>query len=418
MKDNLKWTKSKVFLIGFNCILCVAVVISAMMIVIDKSRIKNGAVYTPADGKESTTALTNSAPKSTNTARLMFAGDNVVYNTVFTQANEKADGNGYDFSGAYDGLKEVIAKSDLAVINQNTVMDDKNEPSAAPEFNTPDQMLDKLIDLGFDVFNQANDHIMDMGISGAINDIALFKMKENEALLTGLYENKDVMMQPHVKEVNGIKVSFVGITESLGYYEMSEETEIGILNLSDERSSADELEGTMKQLVETGKNASDIVCVLVHWDSESDSTLSDYQNEVIDKLLKYGADIIIGTGKNDLQKFEYKTNGDNEQALIIPSLGKVISLEESADSFLGGIADVTVSKDPKTNKTTVSSAKLIPTVTVYDEDYANVRVLPLAKCSEAIISKHGFVTENKNFTFSYINDYYKQKFADTLELNY
>ena len=155
MKDNLKWTKSKVFLIGFNCILCVAVVISAMMIVIDKSRIKNGAVYTPADGKESTTALANSAPKSTNTARLMFAGDNVVYNTVFTQANEKADGNGYDFSGAYDGLKEVIAKSDLAVINQNTVMDDKNEPSAAPEFNTPDQMLDKLIDLGFDVFNQA-----------------------------------------------------------------------------------------------------------------------------------------------------------------------------------------------------------------------------------------------------------------------
>lgn len=54
----------------------------------------------------------------------------------------------------------------------------------------------------------------------------------------------------------------------------------------------------------------------------------------------------------------------------------MISLEESAGSFLGGIADITVSKDPKTNKTHVSSAKLIPTVTVYEEDYATSESSP------------------------------------------
>ena len=46
MKDNLKWTKSKIFLISINCILCVAIVVSAMMIVIEKSIIKNGTVFT------------------------------------------------------------------------------------------------------------------------------------------------------------------------------------------------------------------------------------------------------------------------------------------------------------------------------------------------------------------------------------
>lgn len=416
MKDNLKWTKSKVFLISINCILCVAIVVSAMMIVIDKSRIKNGAVFT--GGEKETTASDSSVSGTAGSARLMIAGDNVVYKTVYTQANQKAGGSGYDFSSAYDGIKEIIAKSDIAMVSQNTVMDDKNEPSASPEFNTPDQMLDKLLDLGFDVFNQANDHIMDMGLSGAINDIALFKAKENQALLTGLYENKEEMMKPQVKEVNGIKISFVGITQSLGDYELSEETDIGILNLSDSRSTSDELEGTMKQLVESAKNASDIVCVTVHWDGESTSELSDTQKDIISKLLKYGADIIVGTGKNDLQKFEYRSNGDGEQALVIPSLGKIISLEESADSFLGGIADITVSKDPKTNKTHVSSAKLIPTVTVYEEDYANVRVLPFSKCTEETIKKHGFVQEDESFTFSYIQNYYNQKFADILELNY
>ena len=287
MKDNLKWTKSKIFLISINCILCVAIVVSAMMIVIDKSRIKNGAVFT--GGEKETTASDSSVSGTAGSARLMIAGDNVVYKTVYTQANQKAGGSGYDFSSAYDGIKEIIAKSDIAMVSQNTVMDDKNEPSASPEFNTPDQMLDKLLNLGFDVFNQANDHIMDMGLSGAINDIALFKAKENQALLTGLYENKEEMMKPQVKEVNGIKISFVGITQSLGDYELSEETDIGILNLSDSRSTSDELEGTMKQLVESAKNASDIVCVTVHWDGESTSELSDTQKDIISKLLKYGA---------------------------------------------------------------------------------------------------------------------------------
>ncbi len=416
MKDNLKWTKSKIFLIGFNCILCVSIVVSAMMIVIDKSRIKNGAVYTDGKAEETTAEAQNSAAAST--ARLMLAGDNVVYRTVYSQANENDGDSGYDFSSAYGGIKEIIAKSDLAVINQNTVMDDQNEPSAAPEYNTPNQMLDTLLDLGFDVFNQANDHIMDMGLSGAINDIALFKAKENQALLIGLYESREEMMKPQVKEVNGIKFSFVGITQSLGDYELSEETDIGILNLSDERSTSDELDGTMKQLIDNAKNASDIVCVTVHWSNESESELSDSQNEIISKLLKYGADIIVGTGKNDLQKFEFQANGDGEQALVIPSLGKVISLEDSADSFLGGIADVTVTKDPKSNKTVVSSAKLIPTVTVYEEDYANVRVLPFAKCTEDIIKKHGFAQEDEKFNYSYIQNYYNQKFADALELNY
>ncbi len=416
MKDNLKWTKSKIFLIAFNCVLCVAIVISAMMIVIDKSRIKNGAVYTPADG-ESTTADAQ-ANKSVTLARLMISGDNIVYQTVFSQASEKAGGKGYDFSNAYDGLKEIIAKSDLALISQSTVMDDKNEPSAAPEFNTPDQMLDKLTDIGFDVFNQASSHIMDMGLSGAINDIALFKIKENTALLTGLYENREEMMKPQVKEVNGIKFSFVGITESLGDYELSEESDIGILDLSDYRSSSDELEGTMKQLVESAKSVSDIVCVTVHWDNETEKNLNEDQNAIVDKLLRYGADIIVGTGKNTVSAFEYRDNGDNEQALVIPSLGKVISLEDSADSFLGGVADVTVTKDTKTNQTTVNAAKLIPTVTVYEEDYSNVRVLPLSKCTEAMIAKHGFVSTDEKFTYSYIQNYYKQKFGNTLEIKY
>ena len=333
MKDNLKWTKSKIFLIVFNCILCIAIVISAMMIVIDKSRMKNGIVYT--DGEPVTTNA--DAQSATQSARLMCAGENLVYSSIFSQASDRANSNGYDFSASYDGIKDIIAKSDLAMVTQSSVMDDKNEPSGSPEFNSPNEILDKLIALGFDVFNQANDHIMDMGLSGAINDIALFKTKENKALLTGLDENREEMIKPHTREVNGITFSFVGITESLGGYSLSEDSDIGIFDLSDDRSSEDEINGSVKQLITNSKNASDIVCVSVHWDADtSEST----QSAIIEKLLDYGADIIIGTGTHTLQPIEYTKNSDGEQALVMRSLGDLISAADTADELLGGIADI------------------------------------------------------------------------------
>lgn len=410
MKDNLKWTKSKIFLIVFNCILCIAIVISAMMIVIDKSRMKNGIVYT--DGEPVTTNA--DAQSATQSARLMCAGENLMYSSIFSQASDRANSNGYDFSASYDGIKDIIAKSDLAMVTQSSVMDDKNEPSGSPEFNSPNEILDKLIALGFDVFNQANDHIMDMGLSGAINDIALFKTKENEALLTGLDENREEMIKPHTREVNGITFSFVGITESLGGYSLSEDSDIGIFDLSDDRSSEDEINGSVKQLITNSKNASDIVCVSVHWDADtSEST----QSAIIEKLLDYGADIIIGTGTHTLQPIEYMKNSDGEQALVMRSLGDLISAADTADELLGGIADITVTKD-SAGKTTVTSAKLIPTVTQYSTDYADIKIIPFAKYTKELAASHGILQNDESFTYDYIEKYYKDMFKDTLEINY
>lgn len=410
MKDNLKWTKSKIFLIVFNCILCIAIVISAMMIVIDKSRMKNGIVYT--DGEPVTTNA--DAQSATQSARLMCAGENLVYSSIFSQASDRANSNGYDFSASYDGIKDIIAKSDLAMVTQSSVMDDKNEPSGSPEFNSPNEILDKLIALGFDVFNQANDHIMDMGLSGAINDIALFKTKENKALLTGLDENREEMIKPHTREVNGITFSFVGITESLGGYSLSEDSDIGIFDLSDDRSSEDEINGSVKQLITNSKNASDIVCVSVHWDTDtSEST----QSAIIEKLLDYGADIIIGTGTHTLQPIEYTKNSDGEQALVMRSLGDLISAADTADELLGGIADITVTKD-SAGKTTVTSAKLIPIVTQYSTDYADIKIIPFAKYTKELAASHGILKNDESFTYDFIEKYYKDMFKDALEINY
>lgn len=410
MKDNLKWTKSKIFLIAFNCVLCVSIVVSAMMIVIDKSRIKNGAFYSDENATTSADVQQAMSGAASGTAQLVIAGDNTVYRTLYNQAKTT---DSYDFSKAYAGIKSIVNGADLAVINQSTVMDDENEPSAAPNYNSPNEMLYGLTDIGFDVFSQASDHIMDMDVSGAINNIALFRATET-ATLVGLCESRAQMMNPVVREVNGINISFVGITESLGGFDIPESTDIGILDLSDTRYSDDELDGTMRQLVTSAKEASDIVCVTVHWRNESETELSDKQNEIIDKLLSYGADIIVGTGTDTVITPEYKMNGDHEDALIIPSLGRLISLEDTADSLLGGIADITVTKNSETGVTTVTSAKLIPTVTVYSEDYENLRVLPFSQCNENTFLNHGYHIDDEEFTYSYASSYFQKTFGNMM----
>lgn len=417
MKDTHRWTKSRKLMIAVDCILCLTIIVSAMLIVIDKSRIKNGVIY---DGKDIPTTTTTAATEKTTkkaagtvSARLMFAGDNVVHRGIFREANDRADGDGYDFSYAYDGIRDIISLSDLAFINQETVMDTDSEISSYPLFNSPPEVLDELIDIGFDVFNQSNNHILDMDTDGARNDIQLFNSKK--ATLTGLYETEDELLKAHTVDVNGIKFAFAGVTYSFGENEPYEDSDIGLLCLTDERYSEEETNQRLETMLSNAKKESDVVCVSVHFNDSDSTEPSETQQEIVKKLLDCGADIIIGTGPQVLQPIEYMKNSDGEQALVMWSLGTLISCHDTPDYLLGGIADVVVKKDNATNKITIESAQLIPTITHYGEEISDVRIIPFCDYTVELANGHGI--EEENF-YEYIDNYYSEMYGNKLEKDY
>ena len=415
MKDTHKWTSGKIAFLVVNCILCLAIVLSSMIIIIDNSRMNNGSVFSNSisDGENATdnSALNNGK----QTACLMCAGDNLIHRSIYNQAKERTDGDGYDFSYSYNEIRDIIALSDLAFINQETIIDPESEPSSYPLFNSPEQLLDEMIDVGFDVFNQSTNHTMDKKVSGALNDIELFKSKEN-ILLTGLYETREDMMKPQVREVNGIKLSFVGFTEFLNGLVVPKDSDLGLVYLTDTRYTKDEIYATMKQMIDNAKAVSDVVCVSMHWQTEDITTPDKSQKEITAKLLEFGADVIIGTGPHVLQPIEFMPNGDGEDALVIWSLGNIISCQNKKNNMLAGIADITFEKDFSKGKTTVSSVHLIPTITHYNSGFKNVRIIPLAEYNEELASQHG--VESTSFTFSYINEFYTNMFGDKLKTNY
>lgn len=416
MKDTHKWTKSKMAIIIFDCLLCLLIVISSMMIVIDNSRIKNGAVYEGSDSGVSDSDNTKPAiQQGTRTARLMCAGDNLIHRSIYKQANERAGSTGYDFSYAYENIKDIIALSDIAFLNQETVMDPESEPSSYPLFNSPKELLDEMIEVGFDVFNQSTNHTMDKKLSGALNNLELFKSKNN-ILLTGLYETREDMLKPQTRDVNGITFSFVGFTEFLNGLSVPADSDLGLVYLTDKRYTQDEIYATMKQMIDNAKKASDIVCVSMHWQTEDITVPDESQIQITEKLLEFGADIIIGTGPHVLQPIEYKTNGDGENALVIWSLGNIISCQNKKNNMLGGIADIQISKELGTGKTEIKSASLIPTVTHFENNFSNVRIIPFVEYSTELASQHG--VNSNSFTYDYISEFYTQMFGDKLKINY
>lgn len=413
MKDTHKWSKGKTAIVVVDCILCIAIIVSAILIVVDRSRLKNGVTYTDTKTVEDVDAPL-SVPKGTATARLMCAGDNLIHRSIYKQAHEKADGDGYDFSYSYENIKEIIGLSDIAFLNQETVIDPKREPSTFPCFNSPAELLDEMIKVGFDVFNQSTNHVLDQGEQGARDNMEYIKSKN--VLLTGLYESREDMLKPQVKDVNGIKFSFVGFTEYLNGFRLAEDSDLGLLSLDDKRFTREEHYATMKKMIDNAKQNSDVVCVSMHWQDEDITEPDESQKEVMDKLMEFGADIVIGTGPHVLQPMEYRQNGDGEQALIIWSLGNIISCQMNKENNLGGIADVIVKKDLDTNKVSIESAKFIPTVNHYGSDFSNIRIIPFRDYSAELAEAHG--SNNSRFTYDFAKEFFTEMFGDKLEIDW
>jgi phosphoglycolate phosphatase-like HAD superfamily hydrolase len=58
------------------------------------------------------------------------------------------------------------------------------------------------------------------------------------------------MLTPQVREVNGIRIAFVGFTEYLNDLVVPDDCDIGLVYLSDSRFTQSELYGTMKLMIE------------------------------------------------------------------------------------------------------------------------------------------------------------------------
>lgn len=364
----------------------------------------------PADATAGESSAVPTKTGSTS-ATLVCAGDNLIHKAIYTQAKSRAGGNGYDFSYAYKDIASYVSAADIAFLNQETVIVPSKEASSYPLFNSPKALLDEMTKIGFDVFNQSTNHVMDKGLSGALEDYELFHSYDN-IILTGLYKTWDEMFIPQTMTKNDITFSFVGFSEYLNGLVVPKDSDLGLVYLTDTRHTKEELYSTMQKMIDAAKKASDVVCVSMHWQTEDITTPNASEKEIVQKLVDMGADIIIGTGPHVLQPIEFVEREDGSKVLVIWSLGNFISTQANKPNLLGGLADVTVKKDYATGKTSVENVKFIPTVTHYGAGRSNVRIIPFSKYSESLASSHG-----AGISYLYIKKFYEDMYGDLLDVS-
>ena len=146
-------------------------------------------------------------------ARVSFlaCGDNIIHSNVYEDALDRGGGTSYEFIHMYDDVADIIASADLAYINQEGPMgSEKYGYSGYPNFNGPQEMGDALVDLGFNIVNIANNHMLDKWESGFLDTAAYWKTKD--ATLIGAYLNKADYDDIRVVEKNGIKIALLSYT--------------------------------------------------------------------------------------------------------------------------------------------------------------------------------------------------------------
>ena len=240
---------------------------------------------------------------------LVAVGDTLIHGAVFLDAKIGVDT--YDFSGMIADVKPLIEKYDIKYFNQESIIGGKNLGiSHYPLFNSPDEIGDAMVDLGFNMVTTANNHTFDKGETGILYTNEYWKKKG--IIHAGTYSSLEERDKVNVYEQNGIKYGLLSYTTVTNGMSAPAGKDYLVNVYSDELAKKD-IEGLKKENV-------DVIIVAMHWGEEYVVDPVDEQKEIAQYLSSLGVNLIIGTHPHIIEPVGYI-----DDTLVIYSLGNFIS---------------------------------------------------------------------------------------------
>lgn len=339
------------------------------------------------------------APQPPRSVRLIAAGDNLIHDVIYQQARGRAGGKGYDFDEAYAEVEGLFDREALTFINQETPLASKILPlSNYPKFNSPTEVGDKLVEMGFDAINHANNHMLDTGEEGLLATMDYWE--DQPVTFMGAWRNRQQAEQPIVITRNGVDIGFVAVAEQTNGLSLPVDSQVYYLLSSD-------LEGIRRQ-VELTREHCDYLVVSVHWGEENVFYTTSAQDTLAQELADMGVDLVLGHHSHTLAPMKWLQSKEGKQTLVVYSLGNFISAMASPQNMLGGILDLTLVEDSTTGRFAVQSVQMIPVVTHYGYRYQGLKLYPLAAYTEQLAKEHGIRGNHPNFSLGYLWGIYRQ----------
>ena len=318
------------------------------------------------DVNEYTDKVVEELPKEKRMS-IISVGDILIHESVYKDA-EKEDGT-YDFHYMFTDIEPIIKKYDLKFCNQESNIGGKTLGiSGYPSFNSPDEIGDELVSLGFNLISLANNHTLDKGEDAALYSNSYWKSKNVN--FAGSYSSSEERNEVKIYEQNGIKYAFLAYT-TISNAKVRKDY---LLNMY----SADKA----KEDIEKVKDQVDVILVSMHWGVEDTNTPTESQRQIADYLSSLGVNMIIGHHPHVVQPVEYVND-----TLVIYSLGNFISNQLSIDlnNGIGLMYGIDIVLDESAVRFENEYKEL---VLAYSEKSTNFKVIPFSKLSDSLLNNY------------------------------
>lgn len=266
---------------------------------------------------------------------LLFVGDIMQHKPQIRAA--KTD-SGYNYKECFQHLQKELNQADLAIANFETTLGGKPF-KGYPLFSSPDELAFELFGVGFNVFQLANNHILDRGKKGLNRTLRI--LDSIQVYYTGAFSSEEdrVRRNPLMIEKKGFKLAFLNYTYGTNGLTIDSPN---IVNYIDK-------EIIEKDILKAKRYKSDAIIALMHWGEEYHQHPSKSQKELADWLINKGIHHIIGSHPHVIQPLEIILDTlTKEKKTIAYSLGNFISNMSRPHTDGGIMLKLVLEKDSTT----------------------------------------------------------------------
>lgn len=331
---------------------------------------------TPSSDQPQTPIPSEPVVTPAKTATILAVGDNLMHEQIVV-SSQNADGS-YDFSGLFERMKPTFQGADLAILCQETILVENEEDTSngLPYYGTTASLAPAVQAAGFDLVAHATEHSYDMGLEA----VAFTEKTWNDLGVTplGIHGTEESAEKIAIHEVNGIRIAFLNYTYADGDMLKAEED-----------YAVDYLQSTdpIARQITAAKSQADAVIVVAHWGEMTTYEANDFQKTWAQFFADNGVAAVIGSHPHTLQPVQTMTGSNGNQMPVFYSLGNYMTNMGSYYNMLGGMAQLTITKDA--NGTRVSAYSLTPLMQVVDTtDGYEYYTLPLSDYTEEMAETH------------------------------
>lgn len=314
-------------------------------------------------------------PVETQTLTLTMAGDMVLHPSVYESGLQ--DDGSYDLSHLFANVGDLLT-GDLVLLSQETPLaGEEYSYGYSPVFNAPQAVGDAEVEAGVNVVLKASEHTLDEGYDGLHSEMEFWAREHPEVSVLGVRDveadDPGSFDDVYVFEKDGFTVAVLNYNAETSY--TSSDSEGAVATLSTDQLSRN---------VEEAERQADIVVVCPHWGTDAYTSPTADQTTFGELCLSLGVDAVIGTHPHVLEPVEVLTDDDGNRCVCYWSIGSFVSGYSGSNYNVGGIAQLTLVKDPD-GSAYVSGYGLTPVVT-HKGSGTDETVYPLADYTDELAS--------------------------------